>query len=148
MIAGTDAHLLRSNSILRHGKSSSLKTGLQLVAGKMLSAFGKRSSRYRLTHQTITVTIGIIGSAVYAESYPEYSYLCTCYGQVELSTNVDPTVNERIKTSYHENPRYIYNSPVDRKLIVEAPVINHKDSELILLESLQGRMPPFEGGGY
>jgi hypothetical protein len=36
------------------------------------------------------------------------------------------------------------------ELIVPAPVINHTDSELILIEELVGRIPPFENldGGY
>ena len=34
------------------------------------------------------------------------------------------------------------------KLIVPAPVINHSDSELELIESLVGRSTPFGRGGY
>ena len=30
----------------------------------------------------------------------------------------------------------------------KAPVVNHTDAELTLLESLVGRKPPFSGSGY
>ena len=47
-----------------------------------------------------------------------------------------------MKTVHHDAPRFIY--PAGRPRIIErAPVINHKDEELILLESLVGRVPPF-----
>ena len=32
--------------------------------------------------------------------------------------------------------------------IVKAPLNNHADKELIMLESLVGRIPPFVGGEY
>ena len=56
-----------------------------------------------------------------------------------------------IKTEHHEQPRYVYadkSMPVEQ-LLQKAPVINHTDAELILLESLRGRKPPFVGvAGY
>jgi hypothetical protein len=33
------------------------------------------------------------------------------------------------------------------QMIMRAPVLNHTDAELILLESLVGRQPPFIGQG-
>jgi hypothetical protein len=33
-------------------------------------------------------------------------------------------------------------------MIERAPVINHADAELVLLESLVGRKPPFTAGKY
>ena len=57
-------------------------------------------------------------------------------------------VLEDVKTRHHESPRYIYKSVQgDGRLIAGAPVINHTDEELILLESLVHRKPPFVGSG-
>ena len=39
-------------------------------------------------------------------------------------------------------PRFIYAKGMPR-MIEEAPVINHSDAELTLLEGLVGRTPPF-----
>ena len=42
---------------------------------------------------------------------------------------------QTVKTIHHDAPRFIY--PAGQSRIIErAPVINHKDEELILLESL------------
>ncbi len=34
------------------------------------------------------------------------------------------------------------------QMIMPAPVVNHTDAELVLLESLVGRNVPFEAGAY
>jgi hypothetical protein len=52
------------------------------------------------------------------------------------------TVRETVVTEHHDQPRYVYPAGVAQR-IVRAPVINHSDAELILLESLVGREPPF-----
>ena len=44
-------------------------------------------------------------------------------------------------TTHHESPRYIYNDG-RKNAIASAAVVNHTDSELIMLESLVGRTPP------
>ena len=46
----------------------------------------------------------------------------------------------------HESPRYIYPSGAPT-LIEKAPVIDHSDAELRLLESLVHRKPPFDTNG-
>ena len=60
-----------------------------------------------------------------------------------------------VKTFHHESPKFVYASGQDQ-LIVKAPVRNHTDAELIMLENLVWRTPPFVkeggngggGGGY
>jgi len=63
-----------------------------------------------------------------------------------------PEISETVTTSHHDQPRFIYSG---EKRIDPAPVINHSDQELILLERLVGRVPPFvkqekknDGGKY
>ena len=51
-----------------------------------------------------------------------------------------PEINETVTTLHHDQPRFIYSG---EKRIDPASVINHSDQELILLERLVGRVPPF-----
>ena len=88
-----------------------------------------------------TATLGIRGTAIYAEADPVRSYLCTCYGTVEIQSSNNPLVKETVVTKKHDAPRYIYAA--GEQLIVKAPVINHTDDELFKLEALVVRMPGF-----
>jgi hypothetical protein len=54
----------------------------------------------------------------------------------------DPKAAETVRTTHHDQPRYIYRSGMP-KPIEHAPVVNHTDAELILLESTVGRKVPF-----
>ena len=117
---------------------------LAMINGSLLSVFGKGKRRI----VTPTAIIGIRGTAVYVESEPTRAYVCTCYGRASIESRIDRRVKETIKTRHHEKPRWVYGEGAD-ELLVEAPVINHTDDELILLESLVGRRPPFvKAPGY
>lgn len=140
-VVGRDAYILRENSELQLRSEGALATGLRLITGKVLSVFGQRSDE-GLTLSTSTATIGIRGTGVYAESYADYSYLCTCYGTTELSANAQPSERETISTLYH-NARFILTEPQNGRLIIPGPFINHTDEELVLIEALVGRQPPF-----
>ena len=155
-VAG-DAFILRENSELRlSSQGNVLIEGLRLLSGKLLSVFGKRPESHSIT--TSTATIGIRGTGIYVESEPELSYVCTCYGKTQIRSQTDPNQSEDIVTLRHESPRYILDSPRDGKLIIPAPIINHTDAELVMIEELVGRRVPFDysagsdgkkfGGGY
>ena len=117
---------------------------VRLTRGKVLAVLGKNRSRF----MTPTAVVGIRGTGLYLESGPEKTYVCLCYGKATLQSPMTGTVLEDIKTRHHDSPRYIYKSPTaNGKLISKAPVINHTDAELTLLESLVGRQPPFAGSG-
>ncbi len=144
-VVNKDAHLVRENSkIVLTSDGSKLEENLQLVKGKMLSVFGKRNkSEQTLKIKTTTATIGIRGTGVYFESHPDHSYVCTCYGQAALNSITDPASSEIVTTTHHDSPRYILAEGKPGKLIAEAPVKNHTDEELMLIEALVGRAPPF-----
>lgn len=73
------------------------------------------------------------------------TYACVCYGTVDLFTGEGERL-ETVRTTHHESPRYLY--PVDaQRRIEQAPVVDHTDDELIMLESLVGRRPPFLDAG-
>ncbi len=153
---GADAFILRSNSELQLGGDGILIRGLRILSGKLLSVFEKRIKPFNI--QTLTATIGIRGTGVYIESDPEQSYICTCYGLSIITSNNNPNEQVEVTSKHHDEPFYILSSSAG-KLIRPAPVINHSDQELELIEQLVGRNTPFTafpdyggdgggGGGY
>ena len=141
-----DAFLLRSNSELKMGSSGGLLVeGMRILTGRILSVFGEREAPHTIT--AATATIGIRGTGVYVESEPGQTYVCTCYGQTRVAASADPNQSRDIETTYHDKPLYILAS--GSQLIRSAPVINHTDAELALIESLVGRKTPFPASaGY
>lgn len=136
-VVGRDAYLVRERSRLSFGASV-----LRIATGAVLSVFGRGSRRI----QTPTATIGIRGTGIYVEAEPGRTYVCTCYGEVELAAIDDPSAREVVRTRHHEQPRYIMARGAPQ-MLMQAPVVNHTDAELTLLESLVGRRPPFEESG-
>lgn len=140
-VVGDDAYILRQNSELELSADSALKTGLKLLTGGLLSVFGRRENGSSIELESSTSTIGIRGTGVYMESYPDYSYVCTCYGISEISAMYSAE-RLRVEAEHHDDPKFIYRN-ADSNLIQPAPLINHTDAELALIEALVGRVPPF-----
>jgi hypothetical protein len=140
-VIGKDAMLVHANSRVEvSGRTGELvAAGLRIVTGAVLSVFSPGGRR---TITVSTATIGIRGTGVYAEDMPDRAYVCTCYGVADIVARDDPAVRETVRSEHHDQPRYIY-PPGAAVRIVRAPVIHHTDDELILLESLVGREPPF-----
>lgn len=132
---GQDAFILRENSELKLSSDGALVGGLRLISGALLSVFGK--SRHQL--DTPTATIGIRGTGVYAEAAADVSYICTCYGVTQIGSSSAPDRSETITSKHHDAPRYVTSAGE----IQPAPFINHTDEELMLIETLVGRVPPF-----
>ncbi len=142
---GSDAHIMRENSEMQLIGENFVEEGLRLVTGKLLSVFGARSQGKSHTMRTTTATIGIRGTGVYAESEDDHSYVCTCYGAVDIASDKDPRSKERIVSQRHDAPRYIRADGNEGKLIEPAPMKNHDDEELMLVEAIVGRTTPFSG---
>ena len=145
-VIGRDAFLVRADSRIEfQGRAAQLVvSGLRVVTGALLSVFAPDGGR-RI--ETRTASIGIRGTGVYVESDRMRTYVCTCYGEAELVPVDDPKEAETVRTTHHDQPRYIYPKGMPR-MIEKAPVINHTDAELILLESLVGRKVPFDPAKY
>lgn len=142
---GKDAFIMRENSRLEMTGQGFLVNTLNLLKGKLLSVFGKSSHKIK----TPTVTIGIRGTGIYVESEPDLSYVCTCYGVVDLTSTKDKTSKETITSKHHDSPRYIHADGKPGQKIEPGPFINHTDIELMLIEELVGRSLPYiPGGGY
>lgn len=146
VVVGRDAFLVRANSRIEYsGDATRLAiAALRVVTGALLSVF-EPGGRRRI--QTATATIGIRGTGIYVEVHETRTYVCTCYGEAELAPVDDPKQTETVRTTHHDQPRYIHPKGMPR-MIEAAPVINHTDAELILLESLVGRKVPFDPKSY
>jgi hypothetical protein len=145
-VVGRDAFMVRAGSRieLTGAVTQAAISGLRVVTGGLLSVFESGRSR-RI--QTATSTIGIRGTGIYVEVEKMRTYACTCYGEAELVPVDEPKEAEVVRTKHHDQPRYIYAKGMPR-MIEQAPVINHTDAELILLESLVGRKVPFDPKSY
>lgn len=140
-VTGRDAFLIRANSRVEvEGVLGALVlTGLRVVTGAILSVFAPREPKML---RTPTATIGIRGTAVYLEVEESRTYVCTCYGEAEIVSVADPSARETVRTTRHEQPRYVMGSGAPQ-MLMGAPVVNHTDVELAMLENLVGRRTPF-----
>jgi len=141
---GDNAFIMRANSrmVIEQSKAdTSVVAGLNLLAGRLLSVFGKKKEPIQM--RTRIASIGIRGTGVYLEAEPEQTYFCTCYGVADVASNEDPQSRDTVVAKHHDRPLYIVAGGPTGKNIRPAPFINHTDQELMLVETLVGRTPPF-----
>lgn len=141
-VIGQDAFLQRADTQVRFPMDGA--AFFRIVTGKLLSVFGKGEKKLFAT----TATIGIRGTGCYMECTEKQTYFCLCYGEAEVIPSAAPQAKEVIRTTHHDHPIAIHADASMPTAMVPATVINHTDAELILLESLVGRVPPFSGSGY
>jgi hypothetical protein len=146
VVVERDAFLVRANSRVEFGAAATqgAVTVLRILTGALLSVF---ESGRRREIRTLTATIGIRGTGIYVEIEPRRTYACTCYGEAVLTPVDDPQAAETVRTRRHDQPRYIYGKGMPN-MMEAAPVVNHTDAELQMLEALVGRKVPFEPGTY
>jgi hypothetical protein len=135
---GKNAFLVRERSSLVLDAATG---GLRLATGALLAVFGPGDRQVT----TPTAIFGIRGTGAYFEAEPTRTYVCVCYGTVQIAGAADPRQVETVVSRHHDSPRYVMAS--GPSMIVAAPVVNHTDDELLLLEALVGRKPPF-GAAY
>jgi hypothetical protein len=148
IVVGKDAYLLRDNStiVLEESKSSLGVLGqVLLVAGRVLSVLEKRPIDQRVQYRLPNATIGIRGTGFYVEIHDGRSYFCLCYGEAAID-GAGMTAPKIIKTVHHESPLWLDDRGGSMKA-EKGPFINHTDEELVMLEKLTGREPPFVGLG-
>jgi hypothetical protein len=141
-VIGENAFIQRRDSeVAFDGGRSAVLDGLRIVTGALLSVFAP-GRPLRLSTQT--ATIGIRGTGVYVEAEPQRTYFCTCYGVADVAATNDSQSKETVKATHHDNPLYILaGEPLGRN-VRRAPFINHTDQELMMIEALVGREPPFD----
>ena len=141
-VVGANAMILRGESRLElrtEQKDSMIINGLRMLTGKLLSVSRNRPMQI----ETLAATLGIRGTGFYLESEPQQTYFCTCYGSSQVAAKNDGRSRSSVVSTHHDKPLYILASAKPGQSIRRAPVINHTDQELVLIESLVGRKPPF-----
>jgi hypothetical protein len=142
-VVGESAYLQRSESqvtVETKEENGVIVTGIRMLTGRILSVFPS-GKPVRMT--TKNASIGIRGTGVYMESDLEQTYFCTCYGTADIASAEDPTSRETVVSRQHDRPLYILTGQQAGQNIRLAPFINHTDQELMLIEALVGRTPPF-----
>ena len=142
-VIGRDAFLQHENSEfgISQGKGVAV---LRYITGKVLSVFGK--GRKRL--ETPTATIGIRGTGCFISAGADNTYFCLCYGVAMVTPKDKPQARRLVRTRHHESPLVVgsgKNGPAIRRA---REVVDHTDEQLVMLEELVGRLPPFVGKGY
>ena len=147
-VIGKSVYLLRENTRLdlegdtsEKYRESAIRV-LRMLGGKMLSVTREKEKQII----SATAVIGVRGSGIYVEAEPERTYVCLCYGIADIEARADAGATETVQTKHHEAPRYVYAAGSSR-LIEKAPMKNHTDQELVMLEKMVGRRPPFAGSG-
>jgi hypothetical protein len=142
-VVGAHSMLLRADSTLTvNGETTAsglVVQALRMLSGKLLAV--SRNAPTRVI--TTTATIGIRGTGYYTEADPDQTYFCTCYGATDIEALNDPASRESVTSKQHDRPLYILRAAEIGRYIREAPIINHTDEELMLVEALVGRAPPF-----
>ena len=142
-VVGESAYLQRSESqvtVETREENGVIVTGIRMLTGRILSVFPS-GKPVRMT--TKNASIGIRGTGVYMESDLEQTYFCTCYGTADIASAEDPSSRETVVSRQHDRPLYILTGQQAGQNIRLAPFINHTDQELMLIEALVGRTPPF-----
>jgi hypothetical protein len=136
VVVGKDAFLLRSQTTIEFKGEAGVLTRMLVSAGSALSVFSKKPVEIKAA----TATIGIRGTGAYLEVLPEEVYFCLCYGDAVVA---GPNMADKlVHTTHHEQPLSIR---MDGSIMTAkpGPFRNHTDAELIMLEALCDREPPF-----
>ena len=141
IVVGSDAFLLRSQTTVELGGSQGVLSDMLISAGKVLSVFSKKP----VAIKAASATIGIRGTGAYIEVNPDSVYFCLCYGEARVEGPGMANARE-VKTTHHESPLLLRDDGGIMK-VEPGPFQNHSDAELIMLESLVGREPPFMKDG-
>jgi hypothetical protein len=141
VVVGSDAFLLRSNTIIEVQGSQGILSSMLVATGQVLSVFSKKP----VAVKAATASIGIRGTGAYIEIHPGHVYFCLCYGEALVEGPGMASARE-VKTTHHESPLLLRDDGGIMK-VEPGPFQNHSDAELVLLESLVGREPPFMKDG-
>jgi len=135
-----DAMLMRADTVIEIKGREGLLSELLITSGKVLSVFSKKPLNIRAA----TASIGIRGTGAYVEVDSTSVYFCLCYGEAVVEgPNLAATT---VTTKHHEQPLLLTQRGAS--LVAEpGPMRNHTDAELVMLEALVRREPPFVKDG-
>ena len=140
IVVGKDALLLRDQTSVELKGMGELLANITVLSGKVLAVFGKKE----LMVKAGPAAIGIRGTGAYFEVEPKRVYFCLCYGEAVID---GPNMASKVvKTEHHESPLYLMDDGTSLRA-EPGPFLNHSDEELVMLEALVGREPPFMKSG-
>jgi hypothetical protein len=140
VVVGKDAFLMRSATTIELKGDQGVLHDLLIATGSVLSVFSKKP----LAIKAASASIGIRGTGAYIEVLPSEVYFCLCYGEAVVA---GPNMQDKlVRTTHHEEPLSI---TMEGNALRAKPggFRNHTDAELIMLEALCGREPPFVKDG-
>ncbi len=143
IVVGKDAFLLRAETVIEIKGSEGVLKDMLISSGRVLSVFSQKP----VAIKAATASIGIRGTGAYIEVNPGSVYFCLCYGDalVDGPGMANPKL---VQTRHHEQPLLLRDDGGIMR-VEPGPFQNHSDAELVLLESLCGREPPFmKDGAY
>jgi hypothetical protein len=135
-----DAFLLRANTVIEVQGREGVLANLLINTGRVLAVFSKKPVGIKAG----VASIGIRGTGAYLEVEPKSVYFCLCYGEATIEGRGMGEART-VKTEHHEQPLMLRDDGAILR-VEPGPFLNHSDDELILLESLLGREPPFTKG--
>ena len=140
IVVGPDAFLMRSDTIIELKGEQGVLANMIVATGKVLSVFSKKPVAIKAAN----ASIGIRGTGAYLEVEPASVYFCLCYGSALVE---GPGMAAKdVLTTHHESPLLITQEAGVMRAD-PGPFRNHTDAELIMLEALVGREPPFMRSG-
>ena len=141
IVVGKDAFLLRSQTTIEVKGGEGVLKDLLISTGQVLSVFAQKPVAIKAAN----ASIGIRGTGAYIEVNPAEVYFCLCYGEALIE---GPGMAEarRVVTTHHEQPLLLRDDGSAMKVEL-GPFRNHTDDELVMLEALCGREPPFMKDG-
>jgi hypothetical protein len=142
VVVGKDAFLMRSGTVIEFKGDQGVLHDLLIATGSVLSVFSKKPVAIKAS----TASIGIRGTGAYIEVLPSEVYFCLCYGEALVA---GPGMSDKlVHTNHHEEPLLIRMDGAVMRADAGA-FRNHTDAELVMLEALVGREPPFiKDGAY
>lgn len=135
-----DAFLLRADTVIEVRGSGGVLSDMLISTGRVLSVFSKKN----VSVKAATATIGIRGTGAYIEVEPNEVYFCLCYGEAVIAGPNMP--DKTVITKHHEQPLLLRTGEPAMRA-EPGPFRNHTDAELVMLEKLVGRAPPFMKDG-
>jgi hypothetical protein len=130
---GDDGFLLRAEGAVTVADRRGVRE-MTLERGRVLSVFGPKAIALR----TPQLQVGIRGTAAYLEALPDETRVCVCYGHADMVPLADPARAEEVRTRHHDAPRRVRDG-----IMTPYRQADHTDQELVMLEALLGRVPPF-----
>lgn len=137
IVVGKDAFLMRSTTTVEFKGDEGVLHNMLVATGSILSVFSKKP----VTIKVADASIGIRGTGAYIEVLPGEVYFCLCYGEALVEAQ-GMAKSKLVRTTHHEEPLLLRKDGSIMR-VEPGPFRNHSDAELVMLEALVGREPPF-----